>query len=175
MRVVQVEDVDRAQLRINGMHHRRDRDKVFGHVIADRERRQRTAGDQQLLSYLDDLYELGRIAVQVNQIAGLLGSLRAAVHGHPDIGQSQGWRVVGAVTGHRDEVAAGLFGANPVHFVFRCRLGDELVDTGLGGDGRGSGRIVAGNHHGADSERPHGGQALRNARLDSVFEVDDPQ
>ena len=36
-------------------------------------------------------------------------------------------------------------------FVLGRRLGQEVVDAGLGGDGRGGERVVAGDHDGADA------------------------
>ncbi len=68
----------------------------------------RNSGDEQLLADLDDVDELGRIGVEVDHVAGLLGGLRAGVHRHADVGLGQRRRVVGAVAGHRDEVAARL-------------------------------------------------------------------
>ena len=90
--------------------HRRDDGEVLGDVVGDRERRQRPAGDEQLLADLDDLDELRRVRVEVDHVAGLFGRLGAGVHGHADVGLGEGGRVVGAVSGHGDEVAAGLLG-----------------------------------------------------------------
>ena len=66
------------------------------------------AGDQQLLADLDDLDELGRVGVEVDHVAGLLGGRRAGVHRDPDVGLGQRRRVVGAVAGHGDQPAALL-------------------------------------------------------------------
>ena len=56
---------------------------------------------------------------------------------------------------------AGLLAADQRHLVFGRRLGEEVVDAGLGGDGRGGQRVVAGDHHGADAHRA---QLRRSAR-----------
>ena len=57
--------------------HRRDDREVLRDVVGDRERRQRAAGDEQLLADLDDVDELGRVGVEVDHVAGLLGGRRA--------------------------------------------------------------------------------------------------
>ena len=73
--------------------------------------------------------------VEVDHVAGLLGRLGAGVHGHADVGLGQRRRVVGAVAGHGDEVAARLLGADAGHLVLGRGLGQEVVDAGLVGDG----------------------------------------
>ena len=74
------------------------------------------------------------LRVEVDHVAGLLGGLRAGVHRHADVGLSQRGRVVGAVAGHRDEVAAGLLALDQRHLVLGRGLGEEVVDAGLVGD-----------------------------------------
>ena len=91
-----------------GHEHRRDDGEVLGHVVGDRERGERAAGDEQLLADLDDLDELRRVGVEVDHVPGLLGRLGAGVHGHADVGLGEGGGVVGAVAGHGDEAPAGL-------------------------------------------------------------------
>ena len=49
----------------------------------------------------------------------------------PDVGLGERRRVVGAVAGHRHEVAVGLLLADEGDLVLRLRLGDEVVDAGL--------------------------------------------
>ena len=97
--------------------HRRNDREIFRHVVGDAEGRQRTAGDQHLFSDFDDVDELGRIAVEVDHVAGFARGLRAGVHGDADVGLGQRGRVVGAVAGHRDEMAVGLFLADALQFV----------------------------------------------------------
>ena len=46
--------------------------------------------------------------VEVDHVAGLLGGRRAGVHRHADVGLGERGGVVGAVAGHRDELAALL-------------------------------------------------------------------
>ena len=53
--------------------------------------------------------------------------------------------------------------------------GQEVVHAGLGGDGRGGQRVVAGDHHGLDAHLAQLGEALLDAALDDVLEVDHAQ
>ena len=53
--------------------------------------------------------QLGRIAVEVDHVAGFARGLRAGVHRHADIGLRKRGRVVRAIAGHGDEMAVGLF------------------------------------------------------------------
>ena len=111
LRAVQPHDVQQVQAGEQRHEHRRDDREVLRDVVGDRERGQRAAGDQQLLADLDDLDELGRVGVEVDHVAGLFGRRRAGVHRHADVGLGQRGRVVGAVAGHRDELAALLLAA----------------------------------------------------------------
>jgi hypothetical protein len=54
----------------------------------------------------------------------------------PDVGLRQRRRVVGAVAGHRDEVAARLLALDQRHLVLGRGLGEEVVDARLRGDRR---------------------------------------
>ena len=60
------------------------------------------------LPIADDLDQLGRVAVEVDHVAGLARRLRARVHGDADVGLGQRRRVVGAVAAHRDQPALRL-------------------------------------------------------------------
>ena len=93
----------------------------------------------------------------------------------PDVGLGQRRGVVGAVAGHGDEPAAGLLPADEVHLVLGRGLGEEVVDAGLGGDGLGGERVVAGDHHRADAHGPQLVEAVADALLDDVLEVDDAE
>jgi hypothetical protein len=77
--------------------------------------------------------------------------------------------------GHRDEVALRLLLADEAHLVLGRRLGEEVVDAGLGGDRRGGEAVVAGDHHGADAHAPQLVEALAHALLDDVLEVHHPE
>ena len=79
-------DVQRVECGKDAREHRRDDGEVLGDVVGDRERRQRTAGDQQLLADLDDLDELRRVRVEIDHVPGFLRRLRAGVHRHTDVG-----------------------------------------------------------------------------------------
>ena len=104
-----------------------------------------------------------------------LAALVPGVHRHADIGLRERRRVVGAVAGHRDELAAGLLLADELHLGLGRRLREEVVDAGLLGDDRGGDRVVAGDHHGADAHRPQLIEALADAALHDVLEVDDAE
>ena len=59
-----------------------------------RSKSRQSAGHQQLLADLDNLDQLGRIAVEVDHVAGFFGCLRARVHGDADVGLGEGRGVV---------------------------------------------------------------------------------
>ena len=100
---------------------------------------------------------------------------RAGVHGDADVGLGERRRVVGAVAAHGDQLALGLLVADEPQLVLRRRLGEEVVDTGLRRDGGSRHRVVAGDHDGADAHAPQLGEALADAALDDVLEMDDAE
>ena len=122
-----------------GEDRRQDRE-VLGDVVGDRERRQRSPGDQQLLADLNDLDQLRWVRVEVDHVPGLARSLGAGVHRHADVGLRQRRSVVGPVAGHRHEPALGLVLADQLELALRGRLGEEVVDSRLAGDLRGGQR-----------------------------------
>ncbi len=164
--------VQHCQPRIEHHEHRRDDREIFGDVVGDREGGERAAGHQQLLAQADHLDQLGRIAVEIDHVARLARGLGAGVHRHADIGLGQSGRVVGAVAAHRDQLAAGLLLADQRQLVLGRRLSEEIVDPGLGRDGGGGERIVAGDHHRADAHLAQLAEALADAGLDHVLERD---
>ena len=170
--VCEVHDVELVERRDHREEHRRDDGEVLRHVVRDRERGEGSAGDQQLLADLDDLDELGRVGVEVDHVPGLLGGLRAGVHGDADVGLGERGRVVGAVAGHGDEPPAGLLAADQRHLVLGRGFGEEVVDAGFVGDGRRGERVVAGDHHRADAHESQLVEALAHALLDDVLELD---
>ena len=155
--------------------HGRNDGEVLGHVVGDGEGGQRAARHQQLLADLDDLDELGGIGVEIDHVAGFLGGLGAGVHGHAHVGLGQRGRVVGAVAGHGHQFALGLLALDQVHLVFGLGFGEEVVDAGLARDDGGGQRVVAGDHDGADAHGAQAGEALLEAALDDVFEVNDAE
>ena len=124
-------DVQGVQGGIRPREHRRNDREILRHVVGDRERRQRAARHQQLLADLDDLDELRRVRVEIDHVAGLLRGLRAGVHRDADVGLRQRGRIVGAVAGHRDELAARLLFLDVGHLGFGRGLGEEVVDAGF--------------------------------------------
>ena len=157
-----------------GEHGRND-GEVLGHVVGDGEGGQRAARHQQLLADLDDLDELGGIGVEIDHVAGFLGGLRAGVHGHAYVGLRQRGRVVGAVAGHGDQLALALLALDQVHLVFGLGFGEKVVDAGLARNHGGGQRIVAGDHDGANAHGAQAGEAILQAALDDVLEVDDAE
>jgi hypothetical protein len=83
--------------------------------------------------------------------------------------------VVGAVPGHRDELAALLLGLDQHHLVLGSGLGQEVVHPGLACNGASGERVVAGDHHGSNAHPPHLVEPLPHTGLDDVFEVDHPE
>ena len=140
-----------------------------------RERGQRAAGHQQLLADLDDLDQLGGIAVEIDHVAGLARRHGAGVHRHADIGLRQRRRVVGAVAAHRHQLALRLLVADQLQLRLRRGLREEVVHAGFGGDRSGGQRVVAGDHHGADAHPAQLVEALADAALDDVLQVDDAE
>ena len=102
---MQMHDVHGLQPRQGAGEQRRDDGEVLGDVVGDRERGQRATRHQQLLADLHHLDQLGRIAVEVDHVAGLLGGLRPGVHRQADVGLRQRRGVVGAVAHHRHQLA----------------------------------------------------------------------
>lgn len=130
----QTEDVERAKARVDRREQGRDDSEVLRHVVSHREGRERTAGHEQLLANTHDLDELGGAGVEVDHVAGLLGSLGSGVHGHGDVRLGERRRVVGAVAGHGDQVTLTLELADLLEFALGGGLGQEVVNAGLGGD-----------------------------------------
>ncbi len=128
-----------------------------------------------MLADLDDLDELGRVRVEVDHVAGLLGGRRARVHRDAHVRLGQGRGVVRAVTGHRDKLAARLLPLDEGHLVLGGGLGEEVVDARLLGDRLGRQRIVTRDHDGLDAHAAQLVEPLAHAVLHDVLEVDDAQ
>ena len=163
---MQVHDVERRNRRERRHQHRRNDREIFCDVVRDTKRGQRTARDQHLFSDFNDVDQLGRVAVEIDHIAGFASRLSAGVHGDADIGLSECGRVVRSIACHGDQAAFALFGADALEFVLRRRLRHKIVDTGFGGNCRGCKRIVASDHHRADA---HFSQ-LREPFFDTAFD-----
>jgi hypothetical protein len=97
---------------------------------------------------------------------------RAGVHRDADIGLGERGGVVGAVAAHRHQLAALLFLADQRELVLGRRLGEEVVDAGLGRDRRCGQRVVAGDHHRADAHLAQFAEAFADAGLDDVLQRD---
>ena len=128
------------------------------------------AGHQQLLANLDDLDQLGRVAVEIDHVAGFFGSLGAGIHRDAHIGLSERRRIVGAVSHHGDEFALGLLLADIGELGFGRGLGQEIVHARGLGNGRRGERIVARDHHGPQAHLPQPLKAVFHARLQDVLQ-----
>ncbi len=168
-------EVERAELRIGGDEGRWNDGEVFGDVVGDAEGGERAARHQHLFADLHHFDQLGRVGVEIHHIAGLLGGLGAAVHGHGHIGLGQRRGVVGAIARHGHEPTLGLGLADERELVLRRGLGEEVVHPGLGGDGRCGEPVVAGDHHRADAHAAQLREALLDAALDDVLELHDAE
>ena len=104
-----------------------------------------------------------------------LAAWRAGVHRDADIGLGQRRRVVGAIAAHGDQPAFGLLAADQLELALWRGLGKEIVDAGFGSDCRCGQRVVAGDHDGADAHAAQFGEALADAGLDDVLQVDDAE
>jgi hypothetical protein len=126
-------------------------------------------------SCLPDLHhvdELGRVGVQVDHVAGLLGRGRPSVHRHPDVDLGERRGVVGAIAGHRNKPATLLLAPDQRHLILGGGLSEEVVHPRLGRDHLGGQRVVTGDHDGLDAHRPQLGEPLGHAGLDHVGQLD---
>ena len=153
--------------------HGRNDCEILGDVVGDGKRGECAPRHQQLLADFYDFNQLGGIGVEIDHVSGFFGGLRAGIHGDADVGLRQRGGVVGAVAGHGDEFAAGLLAANELQFVFGCGLRKKVVDACLARNGRGGQRIVAGDHHGANAHGAQLREAISDASLDYVFQMND--
>ena len=125
-----------ARYGVEDAEHRRKNRKIFGDIVCNAEGGQRTTRHEQLFPDLDNLDQLGRIAVQIHHVPRFPRGLGACVHGDADIGLSQRGRVVRSVTDHGNQLTGSLFLANAFQFVFGLGLGNEIVHARFGGNGR---------------------------------------
>ncbi len=146
--------------------HCRDDCKELGNIISHTERCERTARHQELFSDLDHFDQLGRVRIQIDHIAGFFGRLRPCIHRDTDVRLGKGWGVIGAVAGHRHEMAKGLLAANESQFVLRLGFSQKVVHSGFPGNGFRSQPIVARDHDRADA---HGAKPFKPV-LKSAFD-----
>jgi len=80
-----------------------------------------------------------------------------------------------SVAAHGDELALRLFVTNELQLRLRRRLGEKIIDPRLGCDRRRRQRIVAGDHHRPDAHPAQLAEALSDASLDDILQMDDPE
>ena len=149
--------------------------KYFATSLAIENVVKRAASHQQLLADLDDLDQLGRIGVEIDHVARLLRRLRAGVHRNAYVGLRQRGSVVGAVAGHRDQLALALLAPDQVHLVLRLRLRQKVVHARLARNRRRRQRIVAGDHDGPNAHRTKLRKPLPHPALHHVLQVNHTQ
>ncbi len=95
-------DVERCDNRKCGHEHGRNDREIFCDIVGDAERRERATRYQHLFSDFDNVDQLGRVAVEIDHVAGFARGLGSRVHGNADIRLRERRRVVRSVTGHGD-------------------------------------------------------------------------
>ncbi len=89
------------------------------------------------------------------------------------------WARAGASFVPSPHIATRRFSACMSRMYFSFALGrgfgQEVVDARLGRDRRGGQRVVAGDHHRADTHLAHLGEALLDAVLDDVLQLHDTE
>ena len=121
---------------------------------------------------INDVEQLGRVAVEIDHVARFARGLRSGIHRDAHIGLRERRSVIRPITGHGDEMAVRLFLTDPLQFLFRGRLGHEIVYTRLSSDGRSREWIIAGDHHRFDSHPAQLREAILNSAFDDVFQFD---
>ena len=84
----------------------------------------------ELLADADDLDQLGRVAVQIDHVAGFAGRNSTGVHGDAHICLGKCRSIVGTVTAHGDKLALRLLVADQLDGVAR----EPLLELALPGD-----------------------------------------
>ena len=134
------------------------------------------ARHQQLLADLDHLEQLGRVASRGRPCCRLPCAACVPVF---IATPTSAWASAGASLVPSPVIATSLPFACSSRMSAQLRLGrglgQEVVDAGLGGDRRRGERVVAGDHHRADAHRAEAREALLDAALDHVLEVDDAE
>ena len=98
--------------------------------------------------------DVERVGAHEDDVGGLHRHVRAGADRDADVGLRERGRVVDAVAHHRDAPALRLQLGDLGCLVARQHLGDHFVDPELAGDALAVCAAVAGEHHGADAERP---------------------
>lgn len=98
-------------------------DDEFGEVVED------------AAAFFDGGFDAGEVVVDEDHVCGSFGDVCAGdAHGDADVCLFEGWGVVYAVTGHGDDVAAGLECADEAEFLFGCDAGEDFGFFREGGE-----------------------------------------
>lgn len=101
-------------------------------------------------------------------ITGFDGDTGAGGDGDTCIGLFEGWGIIEAVADHDNNVALGLEFGDGGEFGIGLDAGDDLVDTGLLGDGESGGEGVAGEHEDAEALGAEFGDSGGGIGLDGI-------
>ena len=112
------------------------------------------------------------IRVQVDHIAGLFGRLSSGVHGYAHVSLGKGRGVIGPVSGHGHKMTRCLLLSDQLQLVFGSGLGEEIVYSGFFSNSRSGHVIVAGDHDSPDSHGSKALEAVLQASLHYIFQVD---
>jgi len=153
-----------AQLRKGHHEHRRDDGEVLGHVVGDAEGGQSAARDQELLA--DRTISMSLVGLESRSTmlpASLAADVPEFMATPTSLSREPARRWCRRRSWPPACPAAVLSGS--AHLGFGRWPRQKVVDAGLFGDhGRGE-RVVAGDHHRADTHRPQLVEALANAAL----------
>jgi hypothetical protein len=131
--------------------------------------------DQQLLSDRDHFDKLGRIAVEIDHVAGLFRGGCTGIHRQTDIGLRQRRRIIRAITRSLPRGGRRPVLLDVLELILGCGLSQKIINSGFRRD-RGCGEgIVAGDHDAANAHSPKLRDALLHSTLDDVFQVDNAQ
>ena len=170
---MQVHDVESLQRR-NGSYEQRGHDgEILRDVVGDGERGQRPACHKQLFADFDNLYQFGRVVVEVHHVARLFGRLRTAVHRNAHIGLCESRSIVRTVAHHGHQFAPALLAPDVFEFVFRFGLGDKIVHPCLFRYILCRKRVVARYHHRFDTHLAQTLETFADTGFDDILQFDD--
>ena len=144
---MQAHYIERCQLRYGQHKQGRNDGEVFGYVVSDRERSQRTASHQQLFTDFDNFDQLGRVIIEVDHVTGLFSCLRTTVHRYTHICLSQCRGIVRTIAHHGNQLTSSLFFLDVIHLVFGLSLRNKIIYAGFLCNIFGCQRVITGYHY----------------------------
>ncbi len=171
----ELHDIERVQCRVRRRKRGGDDGEVLRHIVGDAERRQCAARHQELLSDLNDLHELRRVAVQIDHVRSLARGLGPRVHRDGNVRLRERGGVVCAIPGHGDEAASLLIFAYKPELVFGLRFREEVVDPGFRRNRRRGELVITGDHDGPYPHQTKLRESLFDSSLDNILQVYDAE